>query len=147
MVLLTVLFVSSVAFAQANRQTARLDQDYTFVRSNPCTGDTLLIESHVETYTRLMTDGNGGVHYHITGVWHFRAVGPTGIEYLGTETENWSILTASGGADVETYEDQGHLVAKGQPDNLFIQTKMKLVITPDGNVNISPVDQTVDCRG
>ena len=145
--LLLLLFVCTAALAQADRQSARLDQDYTFTYTNPCSGETFVIQSHIETYTRLMTDGSGGVHYHINGVWHFRATSPSGIEYVGTETENWSILTASGGTYNETYEDQGHLVSKGQPNNLFIHTKSKLVITPDGNVHIEPLSQTVDCRG
>jgi hypothetical protein len=134
--------------AQAVRQTARLDESYVFPYFNPCSGETLVIYTHVMTFTRLMLDGNGGSHFHFNGVWHYRAASPTtGVEYVGTETGNWSMLVASGGTVNDTYESQGHLIGKGPADDLHIHTFMKLTVTPDGKVATEIAGQTVDCRG
>jgi hypothetical protein len=146
---LAVTFMLPVfASAQAVRQTATLDQSYVFSYLNPCNGETLIINTNVKTYTRLMTDGNGGSHFQFNGRWQYRAVSATtGIEYVGTETGNRSILMASGGTHNETYVSNGHLIAKGPADDLHIQTFMKLTVTPDGKVTNDVFDQTVDCRG
>src|SRR5688500_2775519 len=91
-VLALVLFGTvGTASAQAERESARLRVTDTFVYANPCTGEPLLITRDAQTYTRFMTDGNGNTHFQFNGRWQYYAVGPSGIEYVGTETGNWQI--------------------------------------------------------
>jgi len=143
----TFLMAGPAADAAAVRQTARLDDSYVFAYPNPCSGGTLLVSTNVDTYTRLVVDGNGGTHFQFNGRWEYRAVSDTAVEYVGTETGNRSILMSSGGAHNEVYESQGHLIAKGPESDLHINTFMKLTVTPDGTVRNEIVSQTVDCRG
>ena len=143
-----IFAAATAANAQADRQTATLDQSYVFSYLNPCNGETLILYTNVKTFTRLMIDGNGGSHFQFNGRWQYRAVSPTtGIEWVGTETGNRHILLASGGTHNEVYESDGHLIAKGPAEDLHIKTFMKLTITPDGKVANDMFDQTVDCRG
>jgi hypothetical protein len=145
--LAVALLFHSDANAAADRQTARLDDSYVFAYPNPCNGETLLLSTDVSTFTRLLVDGNGGTHFHFNGRWQYRAVSGTGVEYVGSETGNRSILMSSGGTHNEVYESQGHLIAKGPGPDLHIHTFMKLTVTPDGTVSNEIVRQTVDCRG
>ena len=145
--LLSVIVVPALE-AQAVRQTAVLDQDYVFAYPNPCNGEVLTVYTHVRTYTRQMTDGNGGTHFHFNGHWQYRAVSATtGVQWVGSETGNWSILAASGGTTNETYVSEGDLIAKGPADNLRIRTFMKTTVTPGGKPAVEMAYQTVDCRG
>ena len=142
-----VLLVAGSANAQAVRQTARLDDSYVFEYVNPCTGEPLMVQTEVKTFTRLMADGNGGSHFHFNGHWQYRAVSPTtGAVYVGTETGNRSILLGSGGTVNEIYESVGRLVGKGNATDVHIHTFMKLTVTPDGRVATEMAGQTVDCR-
>jgi hypothetical protein len=148
--LLSVLTIlaATTSSAQAVRETAKRDDSYVFTFVNPCSGEPLVLQTEVQTFTRLVTDGSGGTHLHFNGRWKYRAVSQaTGIEYLGNETGNWSIFRSSGGTYNETYVSRGQVVARGPAENLNIHTFMKVTVTPDGKVATAMEYQTVDCRG
>lgn len=146
--LIAAALVAVPAGAQAVRVSGRLDVSDVFVVVNPCTGETLLVERDAHTYSRVLTDGNGGTHLFINGHWQYRAVSQTtGIVYVGTETGSHTTIFASGGTETETHESVGHLIAKGSRDDLFIHTFEKRTVTPDGKIATEIVRADVDCHG
>ncbi len=136
------------SLAKAEAETIKLSDSAPYSLFNDCTGEFVSGVVSLEATINIITDGNGGFHYHFIDIFDGNGVGETsGIQYEGSQTDHESFHGSSNGAVEDTFTLDFRLISRGSADNIMLHILAHVTVTPNGEATSEILTETVKCKG
>jgi hypothetical protein len=139
----------AVAAGQATTTTTNVIVDETIPADNPCTGEVIVFTIRAHLLLHTTTDASGGTH-HVVRAHGQRVFGvsDTGTRYVGKILATTSDQN-NGSNPQNAFSDRFHfhVVSQGGSDNFFLEVRMHVTVTANGEVSASSNEFRAERRG
>ena len=113
-----------------------------------CSGGTVTLSGDLMLLSHFNSDANGGFHDHLSVDWrNVKGLSATGVGYHAVSGLHENLNLNSSGTLSETFVDQMVLVSGGGGENLLVQSRFHVTITPNGEMTAFVSRFTERCVG
>jgi hypothetical protein len=113
-----------------------------------CSGETITLSGELMLLSHLNSDANGGFHDHLSVDWrNVKGLSASGVKYHAVSGLHENLNLNSSGTLSETFVDQMLLVSQGGDENLLVQSRFHMTITPEGDMRAFVSRFTERCVG
>ena len=148
LVLVSTLAAFAIALCApgALAQTTTTDTQFSDVRTNDCTGETIVVTGMLHSVMGFSMKPNGMTHTKFDFTTHATGVGQvTGLNYVINDSSHQEVNTR-GIAQEHSFGTKMKMISQGSAPNLTERTTLHVVIDSNNNVKVEKSSETISCK-